>query len=275
MRSIALLSAYLLCSLGMASAWPDLNLGYGGIVARADPTSSSGESATTGASPTGENSATKTATEDSKSTGTKEKEMGTATPTGKGKETKTKEAKSSSSIDPRSPAGGISMITPSVQGVPTYYKIGDYVTFAWNYTSLLVTPSAVNVVASCSKNSATYTISNNMSVEQTGKVVWDTKKYQSNATVPLLTATYTLIVYDANSSIGDRAGPGELSSDNQFNFAMYLPQPYTPLNEYHCVTCSGALSDMERQALKFAMGMVVITIATFSWFAGDFGVFST
>ena len=198
---------------------------------------------------TTEQTATKTATDDSTSTGTKTgKETGKETDTKTGKETGTKTGKetgtktgkatktkdddkktTSTSIDPRSPPGGVKMLTPST-GASSYYKIGEHVTFVWNYTSLLVTPSAVNVVASCSLNSATYTISSNMSVEETGKVVWDTKKYQANATVPLLTATYTLVIYDVDSEIGDTAGPGELSSQNQLNFGMYVPQSYTPLN---------------------------------------------
>lgn len=132
-------------------------------------------------------------------------------------------------------AGGISMITPT-QGATSYYKIGEKVTFAWNYTSLAVTPSAINVVASCSMNDATYTISNNMSVHETGKVTWDTGKYQANATVPLLTATYTLVVYDANKEIGDTASAGHLGSTNQFTFGMYVPKPYTPLNGMSPIT---------------------------------------
>lgn len=214
-----------------------------------DETTTAADKATTGAAATSEESATKTATDDSTSTGTKTgketaKETGkeTGTKTGKktGKETGTKTGKAtktkdddkttSTSIDPRSPPGGVKMLTPSALAAASYYKIGEHVTFAWNYTSLLVTPSAVNVLASCSLNSATYTISSNMSVEETGKVVWDTKKYQSNATVPLLTATYTLVIYDVDSEIDDIAGPGELSSQNQLRFGMYVPQSYTPLN---------------------------------------------
>lgn len=69
-----------------------------------------------------------------------------------------------------------------------------------------------------------------MSVHETGKVTWDTGKYQANATVPLLTATYTLVVYDASKEIGDTASAGHLGSTNQFTFGMYVPKPYTPLN---------------------------------------------
>lgn len=165
-------------------------------------------------------SATNSASESDATTGTN---TNTHTATGTGT------ASNSTSIDPRMGAGGISMLTPT-QGATSYYKIGEKVTFVWNYTSLAVTPSAINVVASCSLNDATYTISNNMSVAETGKVTWDTGKYQANATVPLLTATYTLVVYDADGDIGDTASAGRLGSQSQFNFGMYVPQAYTPLN---------------------------------------------
>lgn len=133
------------------------------------------------------------------------------------------------SINPAAGAGGISMITPAATST-TYYKIGQDVTFVWNYTSLSVTPSHINVVASCSLNSATYTLTRNMSVEPTGTMIWDTGKYQASATVPLLTATYTLFVYDASKSLEDVAQPGHLSSLIGYSFGMYIPQPYTPLN---------------------------------------------
>ncbi|KAE8143913.1 hypothetical protein BDV38DRAFT_4411 [Aspergillus pseudotamarii] len=279
MRSIALLPVLcFLVLLGMVSAWPHP---HGEVVARAETTSAetAADKATTGAAATTEQSATKTetqsdATETGKKTG---KETGTATgtKTGKatGKSTKTGTDASSSSIDPRDPVGGISMFTSA--GATTYYKIGEYVTFQWKYTSLQVTPSAVNVVASCSKNSETYTIASNMSVSETGKVVWDTKKYQSNATVPLLTATYTLYVYDVNSTLGDTASAGHLGSQIGYNFGMYTPQSYTPLDHYTCATCNSALTSTERNAIKFAVGMAAITVASFTWFASGTGVFFT
>lgn len=217
---------------------------------------------------TNSDSETKTGTAtDSETTGTK---TGTKT-TGKGKTTAT----SSISIDPAAAAGGVSMITPASSST-TYYKIGQDVTFVWNYTSLSVTPSAVNVVASCSLNSMTYTLSSNMTVKQTGSVVWDTGKYQKSATIPLLTASYTLIVYDASKDIDDTASAGYLSSQNGgYVFGMYTPQPYTPLNQFKCATCSGALSETSRLAIKFTVGMAVITFASFTWFAGSAGVLAT
>lgn len=44
------------------------------------------------------------------------------------------------------------------------------------------------------------------------------------------------------------------------------------MTEWKCATCSGALSDMERQTLKFVLGMCTITVLSFTWFAGGFGV---
>ncbi|KAJ5373852.1 hypothetical protein N7517_005858 [Penicillium concentricum] len=195
----------------------------------------------------------------------------TGTKTGKSKTTAT----TSISIDPAAAAGGVSMITPASSST-TYYKIGQDVTFVWNYTSLSVTPSAVNVVASCSLNSMKYTLSSNMTVKQTGSVVWDTGKYQKSATIPLLTASYTLIIYDASKDIGDAASAGHLSSQNGgYVFGMYTPQSYTPLNQFKCATCSGAMSETSRLAIKFTVGMAVITFASFTWFAGSAGVFAT
>ncbi|OQD64889.1 hypothetical protein PENPOL_c007G05336 [Penicillium polonicum] len=234
----------------------------------ASRTSTGTNTGTTTVTNTDTNSDTKTGTAtDSETTGT---ESGTKT-TGKSKTTAT----SSISIDPAAAAGGVSMITPASSST-TYYKIGQDVTFVWNYTSLSVTPSAVNVVASCSLNSMTYTLSSNMTVKQTGSVVWDTGKYQKSATIPLLTASYTLIVYDASKDIGDAASAGYLSSQNGgYVFGMYTPQPYTPLNQFKCATCSGALSETSRLAIKFTVGMAVITFASFTWFAGSAGVLAT
>jgi len=133
-------------------------------------------------------------------------------------------------IDPRLPPGGIEMVTPAAIAPSQYYKIGDYVTFAWNYTSLSVTPSAIDILASCSLNQQLYTISLNQSVGPTGAVTWDTGEYQATATIPLLTETYTLVIYDAGQDITSIPQAGYLAVQDQFQFGMYSPQPYTPLN---------------------------------------------
>lgn len=122
------------------------------------------------------------------------------------------------------------MIEPPALAQASYYKIGDFVTFKWNYTSLSVTPTGINVVASCSVNNHEYTITANETVHETGSVIWDTAAYQANATVPLLTETYALLVYDVDREPTDVAPAGYLGSFNNFMFGMYTPQPYTPLS---------------------------------------------
>ena len=144
-------------------------------------------------------------------------------------------------------------------------------------------------MASCSVNNQLYTIALNQSVQPTGSVTWDTGDYQATASIPLLTETYTLIVYDAASSISATAQAGYLEASDDYTFGMYIPQAYTPLNgkrrpctslfetwltalEFKCATCaSGALSDMERHALGFVFGMATITLLSFTWFVAGFG----
>jgi len=191
-----------------------------------------------------------------------------------GKATTTTAKHTSTQYDARLPAGGISMITPAIISGPQYYKIGDFVTFAWNYTSLLATPTAVNILATCTANEQLYTLAANQTIgNATGAVTWDTGSYQSTAlSDPLLTETYTLIIYDADSSISATAQAGYLAVYDQYTFGMYTPQPYTPLGEFQCATCSGALSDMERKALGMVFGVSVITVLSFTWFVGGLGV---
>lgn len=137
------------------------------------------------------------------------------------------------------------MITPSALATSTYYKIGvDSVSFAWNYTSLAVTPSKIDVLVSCSANQATYTVASNASFEKTGSVVWDTRPEETGE-APLLTETYTLIIHDAEKAVTEVAGAGHLGSYDQFQFGMYLPQKYTPR--------AGELSSFNHFRMDFAI----------------------
>ncbi|KAL2838419.1 hypothetical protein BJX68DRAFT_249000 [Aspergillus pseudodeflectus] len=282
--------ACLLLLAVLSRAWQleEMHMGsHGQLLPRQDDSESDSEttttdadSATTGATPTADETASETETSTStRSSSDDDNESQTTsrpsvTSTRGSNSTHTSSSNRTTSVDPRSPPGGISILTPAATST-TYYKVGDTLTFVWNYTSLEITPTAVNVIASCSINSATYTISSNMSVSETQSVEWDTGKYQANATIPLLTATYTLIVYDESKDVDDIASAGELSSQNRYYFGMYISQPYVDLDEYVCATCSGALSSTETQALKFGVGMALITIATFTWFATGFGAFAT
>lgn len=181
-----------------------------------------------------------------------------------------KSGSATKTFDARLPAGGVSMITPNAL-TTKYYKIQDYITFAWNYTSLSVTPSAIDIMASCSKNQETYTLAMNVSVQETQSFTWDTGAFQASATVPLLTETYTLLVYDAAGAVTDRAQAGYLAPYNQFTFGMYSPQAYTPMVDYVCATCNAA-SSLEKQTWLALLGMVCVTVVTFGWFTGIAGL---
>jgi hypothetical protein len=116
------------------------------------------------------------------------------------------------------------MVTPNPIGGAAFYKVGDWVHFAWNYTSVIVTPTAVNVVASCATASRTYTLASNVSIGATGEVFWDTSQ-QTGAN--LLTDQYTLVVWDAAQPITATPQAGYLAPNAQFTFGLYVPQPYT------------------------------------------------
>ncbi|KAK5169613.1 uncharacterized protein LTR77_005590 [Saxophila tyrrhenica] len=213
--------------------------------------------------------------DDSKTTG---KTTGKSDDDDNKKTTKKTSYETTKTFDNRLPAGGVSMITPNVIAGPQYYKIAskpgqEYITFAWNYTSLSRTPSAIDILASCSQNSATYTISANASVTgPTQEVIWDVGKYQATATQPLLMATYTLVIHDAQADITASPRAGYLGTWNQFYFGMYLPQEYTPIADYVCATCSGAMSSMTRHTIWGMLGMAAVTVLSFGWFGGVAGL---
>jgi len=165
-------------------------------------------------------------------------------------------------------------MTPALIDGPQYYKVGDFVTFGWNYTSLSVTPSAIDVLASCSANQQTYTLTSNMSVQATGAFTWDTGEMYATQTNPFPVASYTLIIHDSSKDFTDVPSAGLLAAYEQYIFGMYTPQAYTPLNDFKCATCSGALSIHEKQALGVVLTASAITIMSFAWFANGFGVFS-
>lgn len=165
------------------------------------------------------------------------------------------------------------MITPAFTAGTTLYRIGDPtpITWVWNYTSLQGTPSAIDVLVSCSTASATWTLTQNMTFEPTATFTWDTQKYSESAVAsPLLVAQYTLLIHDSDSSADATAEPGYLAPFDGFQFGLYTSRPYQDLGEWKCATCSGALGDLERQALGFAITMSIITIFSFTWYVTGF-----
>ncbi|KAL2068396.1 hypothetical protein VTL71DRAFT_16494 [Oculimacula yallundae] len=287
-QHIQIYSVLLLCFFSTFSAawpWPKWLPELDSLVVRQNDNNESSSSARATPTPTqSTNSPQETGSDsESKSASNTQSQSGSRTGSQTGSITskattsggtrKTSSATRKTSYDARLPAGGISLLTPDARST-SFYKIGDHVTFAWNYTSLSATPTAINILASCSANSQTYTLAMNQTVSNaTGALTWDTGAYQATAVQnPLLTQTYTLIIYDADTSVSAAAAAGYLATFNSYTFGMYVPQAYTPLADFVCATCSGALGDMERRALGMMLGMVGLTVLSFTWFVGGAGV---
>jgi hypothetical protein len=195
------------------------------------------------------------------------KDNGSQKPSG----TKTTGKPKATSYDPRLPAGGISMITPNALAGDQYYKVGDLITFAWNYTSLSQSPSAIDILASCTANQATYTIAVNQSAEET-EVVWDTGKTREGQP-PFLTDKYQLIIYDSDTSVSAAPRAGYLGVFNQFSFAMYTKQEYTSIADgWTCAGCSGALSHFEKMTIKALLLTTSTTFGSLLYFTYTFGL---
>ncbi|KAL5427338.1 hypothetical protein PMIN04_001353 [Paraphaeosphaeria minitans] len=192
------------------------------------------------------------------------------------KATKTSSKPKVTNFGPDVQPGGIQMVTPNPFLGAQYYKVGDWVTFAWNYTSLSITPSHVDILASCAVNQQTYTISVNHSVKATDTILWDTGAYQNeHPNGPnFVSETYTLLIYDSESSVSATAKPGYLSPFNQFYFGMYTPQPYVNWSQFECANClkNDAFSIFASGTTKVLFVTFGTTIASFLYFAITFGI---
>ncbi|KAK9378707.1 uncharacterized protein V2V93DRAFT_375621 [Kockiozyma suomiensis] len=210
-----------------------------------------------------EDSDKKTTTKTTSSTTSSKTSHTTTTSSSTSRETSESKTTSTSSIsiNPAAAAGGVSLKTPATTDSTTYIKVGDYATFSWTYTSLSVSPSAVNVEAYCSMNDYAYPIARNLSIKKT-EVVWDTAEYEANATIPFLTAMYTLHIYNSSGDVDDTARAGYLAPYNNFIFGLYSPEAYTSLSGSgkECAYCfSGGFSMLEKSVLRSTVILAIIS----------------
>ncbi|KAK7418879.1 hypothetical protein QQZ08_011088 [Neonectria magnoliae] len=210
-----------------------------------------------------------TETDKASETGTATGKNGKTTATGKKSDSKGKHTTFSADA----PAGGVTIVTPitTAQATPLF-KIGDNVNFVWNYTSLKGTPTAVDVLISCSSASQTWTLTSNMTFETLVDFVWDSSVQATDVDAPLPVQLYTLIIKDSDATITDPAEPGYLSVFSGLKFGMYTGQPYTPLADWTCVGCNGGPPQIDHHAAGFALTMSIITIASFTWFVAGLGL---
>lgn len=201
-----------------------------------------------------------------------EEEDSTETGTGKSNKTKGK-SDEKETFNPVDPAGGVSMTEPATMLMPTpLFKIGDYVTLGWNYTSLQGTPTAIDVLVSLSSAAQTWTLTQNMTFETDVTFLWDTADTANDPEKPLGVQLYTLIIKDSDASMTDRAEPGYLGAYSGFKFGLYTRRPYTALADWECTGCNRGVPGLDHQALSFALGMSVITVLSFTWFVAGLGL---
>ncbi|GKT87968.1 hypothetical protein CT0861_01894 [Colletotrichum tofieldiae] len=288
MKAVQSLALGLAVFTPLASAWPRWLPDVDALVVRQNDESSApaatetaatrtGATATPTATPTGTAEETRTggARTTNLNTAKGSSETGTETGTGSRTGTKTGTSKSkSTAFDETDPQGSVVMITPAATAQSiNLYKIGDFVTWGWNYTNLQATPTAIDVLVSCSSMAQTWTLTQNMSFAQPASLTWDSSVQKTDASAPLRNDEYTLIIYDAESSVSATAAPGYLGVSNSFKFGMYLPKEYTPLNEWNCAVCKSAAPSLNSKAVGMAVGMSMVTVASFTWFVAGLGMF--
>lgn len=134
-------------------------------------------------------------------------------------------------IPKNAPAGLISVTQPP-QHSTSYYKIApnEPITFAWNFSYIIVTPTHLTVSAVC-ENGNTYPVgpTDGIIPGTATRVIWDTYAYQtSHPQLPLAQAKYTLEIWGDRGQNAQRA-PGFLTPNSAVHFALYTPQAYTPI----------------------------------------------
>jgi hypothetical protein len=134
---------------------------------------------------------------------------------------------------PQSAPVGIITITQPPQTATSFYKIApsQLITFGWNFSMVLATPTHLTVHAVCD-NGNTYPVgpTDGIIPGAASSVVWDVYSYQqNNPNTPLAQASYTLNIWDDRGPNGGRA-PGYLQANTGLKFALYTPQPYTALS---------------------------------------------
>ncbi|CAO1633630.1 unnamed protein product [Sympodiomycopsis kandeliae] len=160
-------------------------------------------------------------------------------------------------------AGGITITQPVQSADASYYKIasGVDVTFGWNFTSVLSYPNSLTLQAYCTSNKNTYPIT--VLPGTATQAVWNPYNYsvtaqQSNQPA-LIAETYRLQIFDERGlNVG--ASPGVMQPNQKVQFALYVPQNYTPLSAgWICGSCKNAGVSLQASPLAISLLAVVLT----------------
>ncbi|KAH9059609.1 hypothetical protein EDB87DRAFT_1675096 [Lactarius vividus] len=163
---------------------------------------------------------------------------------------------------PQSAPAGLLTITQPPQTTIAFFKIAQSqpITFAWNFSYVLSTPSRLTVSAIC-ENGNTYPVGPTDGVipGTATSVVWDPYAWQqSHPNSPLAQATYTLEIFD-NRGPGAARAPGLLSPNNALQFALYTPQAYTPIaSGWQCTGCNSSAITAHPAFLSVCLTILVM-----------------
>ncbi|KAI5888763.1 uncharacterized protein SCHCODRAFT_02680536 [Schizophyllum commune H4-8] len=138
--------------------------------------------------------------------------------------------------------GGVTITQPKVTAT-SYYKIAEnqMITFGWNMTSVIATPTSITVSAIC-ENGNTYPVG--IVDGDATELVWDIYSYQQhNPNSPLVPASYTLSLWDDRGpDAGQKAG--YMKPNGELVFAMYTPADYTSISDgWRCGACNSSLTN--------------------------------
>jgi len=173
------------------------------------------------------------------------------------------------SIPQTAPAGVLSVTQPP-QTTIAFFKIAESqpITFAWNTSYVLSTPTHLTVSAVC-ENGNTFPVgpTNGIIPGNALSVVWDVYSWQkNNPNSPLPQATYTLEIYDDRGPDSARS-TGLLQPNSALRFALYSPQPYTPISSgWQCSGCHSGIPPTAHPAF------LCICLTIFVMFASGFAV---
>lgn len=144
----------------------------------------------------------------------------------------TNSASATNSRIPQTAAVGGLTITMPPETATSFFKIAPSqpITIGWNFTSLYSQPAHLTVRA-VGENSVTYPVGPNDGTldGKATELVWDLHSYnQANPNTPLAPGQYNLRIWDDRGPDARRA-PGLFVPNNALKFALYTPEPYTPL----------------------------------------------
>ncbi len=176
---------------------------------------------------------------------------------------------SSSGIPFSAPAGGLTITKPP-QTATSLFKIApsNTITFAWNFTYVLATPTHLTVSA-IGENGNTYPVGpTDGIIDGTAtSVTWDLWSYQQgHSNLPLAPGSYVLHIWDDRGP-GAAREPGFLQENSALKFALYTPQPYTPIESASVLSicciyftkAEGALARLPRLGM-FDLQWVVVRL---------------